>query len=68
MIYKFKDLENPDFFAEFFLSTSMENSLVVQLTDNENKTTDVNLDKEQLFELIGGLLRIQSKMKSIKNE
>jgi hypothetical protein len=67
MIYKFKDLENPDFFAEFFLCTSIENTLVVQLTDNENKTTDVNLNQEQLFELIGGLLRIQSKMKGTNN-
>ena len=68
MIYKFKDLENPGFFAEFFLSNRIENTLVVQITDVENKTTDVSLDKEQLFELIGGLLMIQSKMKSSKNE
>lgn len=68
MIYKFKDLEHPDYFAEFFLCPYIENTIVVQLTDSENKVIDVNLNSEQLFELIGGLLRIQSKMKSSKNE
>jgi len=63
MIYKFKDLEHPEFFAEFFICEHKKNHLTVQITDVNNITQDVCLNKEQLFELIGGLLRIQSKMK-----
>ena len=62
MIYKFKDLEHPDYFAEFLLCEHKKNHLTIQITDSERTTIDVNLNKEQLFELIGGLLRIQSKM------
>jgi hypothetical protein len=62
MIYKFKDQEHPDHFLEFFKCDFITDTLTVQITDYENKTIDVNLNKDQLFELIGGLLRIQSKM------
>jgi len=62
MIYKFKDLENPDHFIEFFKCDYSKGKLTIQITNDENKTFDLNLNKEQLFELIGGLLRIQSKM------
>ena len=62
MIYKFKDLEFPDYFAEFQLCEFKKNHLNIQISDAERTTIDINLSKEQLFELIGGLLRIQSKM------
>lgn len=62
MIYKFKDLEHPNYFLEIFKCDFITDTLIVQITDHENETVDVNLNKEQLFELIGGLLRIQSKM------
>lgn len=68
MIYKFKDLKNPDWFAEFFLCPQKQEHLIIQLTDDENKVIDVRLNKDKLFELIGGLLRIQSKIKSSENE
>ena len=63
-----EDLKNPDWFAEFFLCPQKQEHLIIQLTDDENKVIDVRLNKDKLFELIGGLLRIQSKIKSSENE
>jgi hypothetical protein len=67
MIYKFKDLEHPNYFIEFFECSFIKDSLSIQITSELKETIDVNLNKEQLFELIGGLLRIQSKMKGGSN-
>jgi hypothetical protein len=66
MIYKFKDLEHQTTFIEVFLCTHKKKNLTIQITDHKNVTNDINLNEEQLFELIGGLLRIQSKMKGVK--
>lgn len=67
MIYKFVSEEFPEYFVEFFKSSFIENTLTIQITDGELNTIDIDLNKEQLFELIGGLLRIQSKMKGDSN-
>lgn len=64
MIYKFQELKEP--FSKFIEFQELEDGIQIEFTDEISMLTDycnVKLDKEQLFELIGCLLRIQSKLK-----
>jgi hypothetical protein len=69
MIYKFQELKEPYLKVIEFQQT--QNGVLITSTEDELLPTlesvSIELDQDQLFELIGSLLRIQSKLKNSKN-
>lgn len=63
MILKFTDVTDPNYLLEVFQE---KNTVTFQTTCNENKTTDVTITKDNLFDLIGALLTIQAKIKGLR--
>lgn len=63
MILRFKDVADPNYQLEVYQD---KENVTFQTTCNENKTTDVTIDKDNLYDLIGVLLTIQSKLKNLK--
>jgi hypothetical protein len=68
MIYKFQELKEP--FLKVIEFQQLDDKILISSTEDELCPTEnyvsIELDEEQLFELIGGLLRIQSKIKNLK--
>lgn len=68
MIYKFQELKEP--FSKVIEFQQIDDKILISSTEDELCPTEnyvsIELDEEQLFELIGGLLRIQSKIKNLK--
>ena len=65
MIYKFIELGKDSLRAIEFTET-LEGVLITAVEDETcplQESVHIELNKNQLFELIGGLLRIQSKLK-----
>lgn len=63
MILKFTDVTDPNYLLEVFQD---QQNVTFQTTCSENKTTDVTIDKENLYDLIGVLLTIQAKLKGAR--
>jgi len=67
MIYKFQELKEP--FLKVVEFQQVYDKIIITSTEDElnpcENSVSIELDEEQLFELIGGLLRIQSKIKSL---
>jgi hypothetical protein len=65
MIYKFVELKEP--YLKVIEFTKTENGILIKSIEDEFLPTlesvSIELNEEQLFELIGSLLRIQSKLK-----
>jgi hypothetical protein len=68
MIYKFQELKEP--FLKVIEFEQLYDKILISSTEDElfpsENYVSIELDEEQLFELIGGLLRIQSKIKNLK--
>ena len=68
MIYKFQELKEP--FLKVIEFEQLYDKILIRSTEDElfpsENYVSIELDEEQLFELIGGLLRIQSKIKNLK--
>ena len=68
MIYKFQELKEP--YSKVIEFQQVDNKILISSTEDELNQTENNvsieLDEEQLFELIGCLLRLQSKIKKLK--
>jgi hypothetical protein len=68
MIYKFQELKQP--FLKVIEFEQIDDKILISSTEDElfpsENYVSIELDEEQLFELIGGLLRIQSKIKKLK--
>ena len=68
MIYKFQELKEP--YLKVIEFQQIDDKILISSTEDElfpsENYVSIELDEEQLFELIGGLLRIQSKIKNSK--
>jgi len=63
MILKFTDVTDPNYLLQVF----QEKHLITFQTSNPTTgTCDISLSKENLFDLIGVLLTIQAKLKSVR--